>query len=227
MSALLAFSAPAIDAALGGGLTLGALHEVAGRGSDTEHGAAAALFAAGLLARRPGPVLWALERADLFAPALAGAGLAPDRVIYAEAGRPAAVLQVMEEALRHGGLAGVVGELSGRLTLTASRRLHLAAEKTGTLAVTLRRSPRHDDPELAQPCAAATRWRVSALPSSPGPGLTRALWRLDLIRRRGGEPASWIVEACDAAGDLGVVSDLGHGPAAAEPVRRAAGDRRA
>ena len=68
----------------GGGLALGALHEVAGGG----HGAiaAAALFAAGIAAPLRGRVLWCLARQDLFAPALAQAGLMPDRVIYVEAG---------------------------------------------------------------------------------------------------------------------------------------------
>ena len=42
---------PSIDAVLpAGGLPPGALHEAAGAGPDTEHGAAAALFVAGLLA---------------------------------------------------------------------------------------------------------------------------------------------------------------------------------
>ncbi len=35
-------------------------------------------------ARLPGPVLWVLERPNLFAHALATAGLHPDRVIHAE-----------------------------------------------------------------------------------------------------------------------------------------------
>ena len=48
---VLPFGAAAIDAALpGGGLTLGALHEIVGAGGDEEDGAAAAGFAAGILA---------------------------------------------------------------------------------------------------------------------------------------------------------------------------------
>ena len=46
-----------------GGLAIGALHEAAGTGPDTEHAAVAALFAAGALARLRGPVLWALTGA--------------------------------------------------------------------------------------------------------------------------------------------------------------------
>jgi protein ImuA len=224
------FGLPALDRHLpDGGLALGVLHEVAGTGPETEHAAAAALFAAGVLARLRGPVLWALARDDLFAPALAGVGLHPDRLILAEAGKQ--VLSVMEEGLRHRSLAGVVGELDGRLTLTASRRLQLAAETSGVTAILLRRSRRHDlfpvhpqdqshvhsqdAPTLAEPNAAVTRWRLTALPSPPPlsqasnvPGLGRPRWRLELLRCRGGEPATWIVEACDATGHLALVAEL-------------------
>src|SRR5208283_930327 len=95
----LPFGIPAIDQALpGGGINLAALHEAASVGPDTEHAAAATLFVAGLLARLDGPVLWVLRQADLFAPGLAAAGLRPDRVVFAEAGKP--MLPVMEEGLR-------------------------------------------------------------------------------------------------------------------------------
>ena len=226
-AAVLRFDVPGIDQHLpGGGLLAGALHEVAGDGPDVEHGAAAALLLAGLLAQRRGPVLWAVMRHDLFAPALAAAGLHPDRVVFAEAGR--AGLLVMEEALRHPGLAGVVGEV-GRLGLTASRRLQLAAEASGVTAFALRRFRQAADPALAEPNAAVTRWRVAALPSPPPlahapktPGLARARWRLDLVRCRGGAPATWTVEACDAQGRLALVTDLPD-RSAAEGRRHAAG----
>ncbi|GAC1339549.1 MAG: ImuA family protein [Acetobacteraceae bacterium] len=224
----LPFGLPPLDHALpGGGLPLGALHEVAGSGADVQHGAAAALFAAGILARLPGSVLWVTEQRDLFAPGLAGAGLHPDRVVYAEAGRRETLL-VMEEGLRHRGLAGVVAEASGRLTLSASRRLQLAAEATGVTALLLRR-PLQGEAELAGAVAAVTRWRIGALPSAPPlpdapevPGLGRVRWRLDLLRCRGGRTGSWIMEACDASGHLGLVAGVADRPAAADGARRAA-----
>jgi protein ImuA len=221
----LCFDLAEIDRALpGGGLALGALHEICGAGPDSEYATSAALLAGGLLARTRGSVVWALQRRDIFAPALAGVGLHPDRVIYAEAGKPETVLLVMEEALRHRGLAGVVGEVSGRLGLTASRRLLLSAETSGVIAFALRRSHRHDDPALGEPSAAVTRWRVAALPSLETPelppGLDRARWRLELLRCRGGEPANWIVEACDATGRLTLAADLAD-RSATTPARRA------
>ncbi len=211
---------PEIDRTLpGGGLALGALHEVAGTGPEVEHGAASALFVAALLGRLHGPVLWVLGQADLFAPALAAVGLAPHLVIYVEAS--AAVLLAMEEGLRQPGLVGVVGEVEA-LGLTASRRLQLAAEASGAIAFALRRSRRFDDPALDAPSAAITRWRVSALPSLDGSPdtLERPRWRLDLVRVRGAEPGSWIVEAPDAKGRLALAADLANRPAA--PARRRA-----
>src|ERR1700704_6625850 len=84
---VLPFGIKEIDRHLsGGGLALGALHEVAGGGNGAIDGAAAALFAAGIAARTCGLVLWCVTRQDLFAPALAQAGLLPRRVLYVEAG---------------------------------------------------------------------------------------------------------------------------------------------
>jgi hypothetical protein len=57
-----------------------------GGGNGALDGAAAALFAAGIAARTRRRVLWCVTRPDLFAPALAQAGLSPSRVIYVEAG---------------------------------------------------------------------------------------------------------------------------------------------
>lgn len=208
----LPFGIPAIDEALpGGGLAKAALHEVIGTGMDIELAAAPALFAAGILARRSGPVLWVLERRDLFAPGLAAAGLHPARVIYAEAGSKAA-LPVMEEGLRHPGLAGVVAEVSVPVSLTQSRRLHLAAQAGGAMALLLRR--RTDETGAI---AAVTRWRIGPHPSGPAlpdhpdtPGLGRQRWRLELTRCRGGQTGTWVVEACDASGRLGVVPLLAY-----------------
>ena len=137
--AAISFGLPAIDNLLPGKGLRSALHEVAGAGPETEHGAAPALFVAGVLARCGGAVLWVQEWPDLFAAALAARSL-----------------------------AGVVEETTARVTLTASRRLHLAAETSGVPAFLLRRSRRPDDPRLSEPNAATTRWRITPLPS-PAP----------------------------------------------------------
>ena len=129
----------------------------------------AVLFVAGVLARIDGTVLWCLRTRDLFAPALAGAGLHPDRVIFAECGNERTVLLCLEEGLRHAGLAGVVGEVA-RLPMTTSRRLQLAAEASGVTAFVIRRwRTAQEAQEFGQPTAATTRWQITAAPSSPLP----------------------------------------------------------
>lgn len=229
----LPFGIEAVDSHLPwGGLPLGTLNEFVESGAAAEHAAAATLFAAAILARTRGMVLWCLRGRDLFAPALASVGLHPDRVIYVETRKDAEVLPAMEEGLRHGGLGGVVGEV-GRLSLTASRRLLLAAEGTGVPAFLLRRWRNDAEREAASdPTAVFTRWRIAAEPSRPppAPGLGRALWRVDLVRCRGAAPRSWLLEAPDAAGRLAcpaVLPDRSDRPEVAPLPVRAEGGRRA
>ena len=219
---VLQFGVDALDAALPqGGLALGALHEVAGGGAGAIDGAAAALIAAGIVARSPGLVLWCVTRPDLFAPALDQAGLDPDRVIYVEAGDEKTVLACFEEGLRHGGLGGVVAEMV-HLPMTASRRLQLAAENSGTIGIAVRRWRRATEAaDFGQPTAAVTRWRISALPSTPlpVPGVGRARWFVELIRCRAGGCAEFIVEACDEEGRLALPADLADRSAASRDGR--------
>ena len=160
---VLPFEIAAVDSRLpGGGLLVGALHEVAGGGNGAIDGAAAALFTAGIAARTRGKVLWCVTRPDLFAPALSQAGLKSDSVIYLEAGDEKTVLACFEEGLRHGGLGAVVAEVA-RLPMTASWRLQLASEGSGAIGIALRRWRRQTEAtDFGQPTAATTRWRVSA-----------------------------------------------------------------
>lgn len=220
----LPFGLDSIDRRIpGGGLAFGCLHEVAGGGNGAVHGAAAALFAAGIMARTAGKMLWCVTRRDLFAPALAQAGLHPDRVIYAEVGDEKSVLACFEEGLRHGGMAGVVGEVA-KLSMTSSRRLQLVAEGSGTMAIAIRRWQRMTEAsDFGQPTASVTRWRVSALPSVPlpVPGIGRPRWLVELIRARAGECADFIVDACDEQGRLALSADLADRSSAA-PHRRSA-----
>jgi len=220
----LPFGLDAIDSRLaGGGLAVAALHEAAGARPGPADEAAATLFLASIAARRPGIVLWALARRDLFAPGLAGAGLAPDRMLYAECGRDEDVLAVMEEGLRHGGLAAVVGEV-GRALMPATRRLQLAAEEGATPALMLRRRRGGGEDPLAAPSAAVTRWRLACVPASPlaVPGIGRARWRLALARQRGGAPFDLIVETPDAEARLALPALPQHRPGESDGERRAA-----
>ncbi|MGV4796284.1 ImuA family protein [Rhizobium sp. F40D2] len=209
----LPFGVPEIDCVLpGGGLAHGALHEFAGGGTGTVDGAAAALFAAGIAARTKGQIAWCLTRPDLFMPALAQAGLHPKRVVFVEGDKEEDVLASMEECLSYGGLGAVVGELV-RLPMTASRRLQLAAEKTGTMAIAVRRWRRQTEAsDFGQPTASTTRWRVSVLPSEdlPVPGVGRARWLLELMRSRAGERAEFEIGACNDKGRIHLSPGSGH-----------------
>src|SRR4051812_24738354 len=223
--AILPFGISEIDARLpGGGLQRGQLHEVIEGGPAGEYAAVATLFAAGILARIPGPVLWCLRGRDLFAPALARIGLHPDRVICCETWNDREVLPAMEEGLRCAGLAGVIGEVT-KLSLTASRRLQLCAGQSGVTALVVRRWHNANDRALAgEPNAATTRWRVSPSPSIADglEGLLRQRWLVELLRCRGGESFSCVLEACDAEGHLALPAEMAERPATAGDERRAA-----
>jgi protein ImuA len=90
--------------------------------------------------------------------------------------------------------------------MTASRRLQLAAESSGTIGIAVRRWRR--------PAEAADRIRhplARHRPSGNSLAGTRRwppLWQLELIRCRAGESADFEVEACDAKGRLALPSNL-------------------
>jgi len=224
-AASLPFGVAELDGHLPGeGLQRGHLHEVVEGGPASSYAGLATLFTAGILARLPGPVLWCLRGRDLFAPALARIGLHPDRVIYCETWKDRDVLSAMEEGLRCKGLAGVVGEVT-KLSLTASRRLQLCAAETGVTALLIRRWRNLNEKSfIDEPSASATRWRVTPHPSpdAGSDGLQRQHWKVELIRARGGEPRSWIVEACDATGHLAFPAEVALGQDTADFARRAA-----
>jgi protein ImuA len=213
---VLAFGVPPLDERLvDGGLRLDALHEVSSRGPGWGDDAAAVLFAAGIAARTQGDVLWVVRSRDLFAPGLYQAGLAPARVVYAEARDDAELLALLEEGLRHRGLGAVVGEAK-RVQMAQARRLQLAAESGGTVALLLRRPGRNGADPLNAPSAAVTRWRVGHAPSPPVPwdGLGRACWHVECVRQRGGDPFELTVEGSDETGRLALPAELVDRPAA-------------
>lgn len=215
----LPFGVEAMDSRLaGGGLSIGALHEIIGARPELSDDAAATLFIASIAARLEGPVLWALCRRDLFAPGLALAGLGPSQILYAECGRDEDVLAVMEEGLRHGGLGAVVGEV-GRVLMPSTRRLQLAAEEGGTTALMLKRWRRSGEDPLNVPSAAVTRWRIGCVPSEALPvegGIGRPRWRLELARQRGGAPFTLIMEGPDNEGRLALPVEPQHRSPAAD-----------
>ncbi|MDB5583409.1 MAG: protein ImuA [Bradyrhizobium sp.] len=205
---LLPFDIEAIDSRLGhGGLDGGGLHEIAAASPTLGDDAAATLFVAGVAARFAADpnatITWALTRFDLYAPGLEQAGLPPGKLLYCEGRDEVMALALAEDCLRDGSFAAVVAEVKNA-DQTATRRLQLAAADGRTPMLLLRRWARAARDPLVKPSAACTRWRIGCAPSVPlpHPGVGRSSWSVELVRQRGGNPFSLIVEACDGKGRL-------------------------
>ncbi len=167
----------AIDGALGGGLADDALHEIVP--AEPLDGAAAMGFALALAARflseRASAALLigegfaAREMGAPYGPGLVAHGLPLKRLVFVEAPDANAALWAMEEALKSGGPAAVVGELWSLkpYSLAASRRLLLAARKGRTPALIVLASAYGEAGRLSS--AAETRFEIAALPSQKSP----------------------------------------------------------
>lgn len=198
-SAPVALGHPGIDAALGGGLGRGCLHEVF---AEEEEAASGGGFTALLGLRLAGgrPLLWlrceAAERRTgrLQAGGLGELGFDPAALLLGIVPNESALLRAAAEASRCAGLGALLVECWGTMRgfdLTASRRLMLAAEASGVPVLVLRMAA------PLQPSAADTRWRVASAPSAAleadAPGAP--MFDLELLRRRAGPPAGpWRVE---------------------------------
>ncbi|HEY0290965.1 MAG TPA: hypothetical protein VGC51_01300 [Hansschlegelia sp.] len=228
---------PTLDAALGGGLACGALHEIYAR--RMPDAAAAAAFAIGLALRAAngGQIVWVrqdfvdVETGALYGDGLAALGLDPQRLLVVRARDPTGVLRAAAEAARCPPLGAALVEVWGEpkiLDPKASRRLTLAAGASGVTLVMIRlgASP--------SPSAATSRWSVAAAASTPleanAPG--RPAFDAALLRHRAGlGPRAWRLEwdrdrASFATAPLSrfVVPVLAGGPVAAggdAPWRRA------
>jgi protein ImuA len=190
------FGIAPIDEVLGGGLPLGALHEIAAA-AEPEIAAATGFALALAVQRRRGAVLWVTEDMGLresgepYGLGLDEIGLKPERLVTVAAARVRDVLWTMEEALRCQALAAVIGEVREARGLddVAARRLSLAANAGGGLALLmLARASAHASP-------AATRWIVGAAPSAPDRhGIGPLRIRVELVRNRLGRLGTWMLE---------------------------------
>lgn len=146
---------------------------------------------AGKRSRRP--VLWVQERmAILESGRIHPPAIAIPEIIHVETRDARSALWAMEEGLRCAELAMVIGELWGdpaAVDFTATRRLAVAAERSGVAAYLIRLG---GHPNLS---GARMRWRIASLPSlanrldsrAPGP----AAWDAELFRARGQPPGRW------------------------------------
>jgi len=177
---------------LAGRLARGRVHEVYAQENDDAAGAAGFTAAVAVTLTGPGQaVLWLRTRRAarsgglLQANGWAELGGFPGTALIGELPDAVTLLRAAVDALRCPALGAVIVEVWGvmrELDLTASRRLALAAEKSGVPLVLLgiEASP--------VPSAAQTRWQVASAPSRALPGNAPGLptFNVTLLRQRGG-----------------------------------------
>jgi protein ImuA len=188
------------DAALSGGFAFGRVHEFYAAEAGDPAAAAFAAILAGEMAAETKPLFWLRSHKAARAAGMVQAegwrdlGGLPHACLFVLAEDAKALLRATVDALRSGSAGGVIAETQGRmpeLDLTASRRLSLAAEKSGTPLFLL-----FGDAQ-AVPSAAETRWQISSAPSralaADAPGFPT--FDLELLRQRGGQSGlSWRLE---------------------------------
>lgn len=213
-----------LDAALGGGLPRGALHEVSA--ASEAHVTAAAGFILGITHSERPPknnIVWIahdMAMAESGAPYGCGLdefGVPPERLLLVSVSHRRDLLWAMEEALHCRAISAVIGELRHQsIDAVALRRLSLAAATSGAFAFLLRSAPTQES------STAATRWIVGAAPSQPryGPGAPRL--EAQLVRNRRGPTGSWLLE-WNEKDECFVLASTHPQPLAAPPVDRPAG----
>jgi protein ImuA len=183
----------------GPGLACGVLHEAA---AATHADKPAALgfilaLAATALRTRPGPAIFVAPRGaltgfgQLYGHGLAQLGVDVGRLLLIEPRIQKDALWALEEALRSEAAPAVVsGVVEGRLDLTVSRRLNLAAAALGTPLFLLR------SVNTTGASAAATRWRIGAAAAARDRfgTITHGRWQVALERCRNGRLGQWCIE---------------------------------
>lgn len=170
-----------------------------------EHAAACGGFIAGLLnalMQQGAACIWISTSRTLFPPSLTAFGVAPEQIIFVDLPREKEVLWVMEEALKCEALAVVIAEVR-EISLTASRRLQLAVEKSGVTGLLLR-----NDAQKLTTTACVARWQIKPVASKPEngmPGLGFPRWSVGLLKVRNGNPGTWEIEW--SAGQFHVITE--------------------
>ena len=176
------------------------VHEAEGRGRRTF-----ALFQA---VRHPGPLVWILPAHVPELPMLRGLpkGVGERLHLFRTEGETD-LLWCIEEALRSAPVGLVIAEPEKPLSLTAGRRLQLAAEAGRTTGLMLIR-------EGAGSNAAETRWSCAPV-ASPAADSTLHCWTLN--KNKKGTCGSWIVNWNGATAAVHLVSEAGQRHQPAEP----------
>lgn len=204
-----------LDARLpGGGVAMGAVHELVAR----EEGAGLRTLAAHLARRaamqcsqssgasasqssgtRGGYVIWLDAAADFYPPAVLSQGLPADRLVLLRPADRREALWGVDQSLRCRGVAAVVGAMPklGRLEM---RRLQLAAEAGGGIGLLL--CVESSRRVVAAAGGAASRWRLT-----PAPSVGEAQrFVVEIEKCRGGRPLPPVLVEADGGKGLVAVS---------------------
>lgn len=209
-----------VDAAIGGGLVRGGLHEWLGNEAAVSQGmpwtpplGLVVHLGWRMLETSPSSTWLAWIGAACFPyPATLVRRTADDRQlmersIFVAADPAADRLWAIDLALRSPAVAGVIAD-SRQFKLPASRRIQFLAQAHGKPVICVR-----PPAERAEASAACSRWRVhweSSQNAAPR-------WRVELLRCKGVQPAScpaWVLEWNRATGVVGLPSAL------ADPMRQ-------
>jgi protein ImuA len=141
------------------------------------------------------PLLWVQDRmAIIESGRIHPPGLPARDLIHVEARDAKDALWAMEEGVRCSCLSAVIGEIWGdprALDFTATRRLAVAAERSGTPCWLVRLGG------TANLSGARMRWRIASAPSLANELDPRApgapAWDAELFRARGQPPGRWTV----------------------------------
>ena len=195
---LLELGVAGMDAALGGGLMPGALHEIhAGNWGAGGFAACLAIKAAGQSSRKKGkPLFWvrpdyeALEYGELSPLGLLELGGDPANLFCLRAPNATEALAAGADILACPHAGALVLELNGHpkaLDLVASRRLAFAAAASGVTVFLLREGA------AEMPSAALSRWRVTAAPSDGDDDWGAPAFTAVLTRNRLGPGGCWTI----------------------------------
>ncbi|WP_189641171.1 ImuA family protein, partial [Paramylibacter ulvae] len=169
-------------------------HEVCGTAKNT--------FAFMLAAQIPNTVIYVREnhRSNILNPSGFANIFDPRRILMVYAKTQIDVLAVAEETLRSTAVQMVIYELTKPISLTAARRLQLAAQAGQTLGLGLIQDGMGSN-------VAETRWHAAAIFDPDDSTLQR--W--DIIKNKSGTLGSWYVRWNSTAHCVDLVSPTGNG----------------
>lgn len=165
-------------------------HEVTGAGAHS--------FASACCGNTAGTAIWFVEGwvTEVVNPLGLQTHCEPHQVLVGKCGNPTDVLAATEESLRSGVVSLVIAELTKPLSLTAGRRLQLAAEAGGSTGLMIVSDGMGSN-------ATQTRWHVS--PTFSSDDSTQMRW--SLIKNKSGTCADWEVRWDETARRISVVSE--------------------